>query len=89
MAKRDKIQYICTECGYVSSKWNGCCPGCGTWNTLEEALPSETGAASGGTRPLTDLSSRIHTISDITSENEVRYSTGCGELDRVDRKSVV
>ena len=83
MAKRDKIQYNCTECGYVSSKWSGCCPGCGTWNTLEEVLPSETGAASGGTRPLTDLSSRIHTISDITSENEVRYSTGCGELDRV------
>jgi DNA repair protein RadA/Sms len=30
-----------------------------------------------------DLSSRIHGISDISSSTEVRYSTGCKELDRV------
>lgn len=82
MAK-NRIEYICTECGRTSSKWNGCCPGCGQWNTLEEALPSELPTRGGSNRPLVDLSSRIHLISDISSENEVRYSTGCSELDRV------
>ncbi len=35
MAK-DKIQYVCTECGYDSPKWIGKCPACGEWNTLVE-----------------------------------------------------
>ena len=81
MAKAPKIEYICTECGRTSSKWNGCCPGCGRWNTIEEVLSSEIENA--GNRPLIDLSSRIKRVSEIGQTSEVRYSTGCGELDRV------
>lgn len=80
MAKRDRIEYICTECGHASSKWNGCCPGCGKWNTMEEALSSEIREEK---RPVADLSARIHPIADISMEQEIRYGTGCGELDRV------
>ena len=29
MAKKDRPVYICRECGYESTKWNGCCNGCG------------------------------------------------------------
>ena len=35
MAK-DKIQYVCTACGYDSPKWIGKCPSCGEWNTFVE-----------------------------------------------------
>lgn len=35
MAK-DKIQYVCTACGYDSPKWIGKCPACGEWNTFVE-----------------------------------------------------
>ena len=38
MAKPKTI-YRCTECGYESAKWNGKCPSCGAWNTLEEDVP--------------------------------------------------
>ena len=31
-----KTLYICTECGYRSSKWLGKCPACGEWNCMEE-----------------------------------------------------
>ncbi len=82
MAKRDRIEYICTECGKVTSKWNGCCTGCGKWNTLEEVLSSEV-PVSGAARAAVDLSSRIRKLGVIPAEEEVRYSTGCGELDRV------
>lgn len=78
MAK-SRTAYICTECGHVSSKWNGCCPGCGAWNTMEESLS----APNPEKRTVTDLSGRIHPIADISMEQEIRYSTGCGELDRV------
>ena len=36
MAGKIKTVYICSQCGYESSKWNGRCPSCGEWNTLEE-----------------------------------------------------
>ncbi len=80
MAKKDRIIYVCSECGFESSKWNGCCQGCGAWNTLEETIPLTSGRNS---HPLRDLSSRIHTIGEISTDSEVRYGTGCGELDRV------
>lgn len=35
MAK-EKIQYVCTSCGYDSPKWIGRCPSCGEWNTFAE-----------------------------------------------------
>jgi len=39
MAK-DKIQYVCTACGYDSPKWIGKCPACGEWNTFAEQRTS-------------------------------------------------
>ena len=35
MAK-DKIAYVCTNCGQESQKWIGKCPACGQWNTFKE-----------------------------------------------------
>ena len=35
MAK-DKIAYVCSNCGQESAKWMGKCPGCGQWNTFKE-----------------------------------------------------
>ena len=33
---KDKIQYVCSACGYDSPKWIGKCPSCGEWNTFVE-----------------------------------------------------
>lgn len=38
MAGKAKSVYICSECGYESPKWFGCCPGCGEWNTMNEEI---------------------------------------------------
>jgi len=37
MATRAKTQYVCSECGGTSLKWQGQCPHCNAWNTLAEA----------------------------------------------------
>ena len=79
MAKKEKMQFVCTECGWTSPKWNGCCQSCGAWNTLEEVTP----VANQAMKTFTNLSDKIHLISDISSENEIRYHTGSSELDRV------
>ena len=38
MASKSKTIYICSQCGYESAKWFGCCPGCSEWNTMEEDI---------------------------------------------------
>ncbi|MBQ1797161.1 MAG: DNA repair protein RadA, partial [Prevotella sp.] len=35
MAK-DKIAYVCDNCGQESTKWLGKCPSCHQWNTFRE-----------------------------------------------------
>lgn len=36
MAKKTKITFLCTNCGYSSLKWLGRCPECAQWNSFEE-----------------------------------------------------
>ena len=33
---KSKIEYVCSECGNVTSKWFGKCQACGAWNSIEE-----------------------------------------------------
>lgn len=83
MAK-SKYIYTCNQCGYESSKWNGKCPSCGAWNSFEEDIaekPSAAGHSSQSTAA--DLSGRIMELENIGADDDVRYDTGLGELNRV------
>ena len=88
MAAKLKSVYICSSCGYESAKWNGRCPSCGEWNTFEEevveAAPKKAGAKKAPSALNgEDCSDKVRTLSQIDTEDEIRYSTGAGELDRV------
>lgn len=75
--------FYCTECGNETSKWAGRCPSCGAWNTIvEQAAPKTTVSAKGrgGVMP---LRTKAHPIGDLSAEEELRFPTGMGELDRV------
>lgn len=80
MAGKIKSFYICTECGYESAKWYGCCPGCGEWNCMEEDIrtPSQQKATKAAVKTVT-----AQTINEISAEDEIRFKTGMTELDRV------
>ena len=80
MASKNKTVYICSECGFESPKWNGCCPSCGEWNTMNEEIISSN--VSKNTSALTE-SLVAQKISEISSEDEIRFKTGMSELDRV------
>lgn len=83
-----KTVYICSRCGHESSKWNGKCPSCGEWNTLEEdvieVMPSKSGLGktSAAVKPV-DITSKIVTLAGIDVDEDIRYSTGVNELNRV------
>ena len=75
MAK-DRVTFICGECGYESAKWMGKCPQCESWNTMAEfaevkVKPTAAGAA---------VSQKL---SKVTPLPQKRISAGMAELDRV------
>lgn len=82
MAKLKQV-YVCSNCGYESSKWNGKCPNCGEWNTFEESAAVVSSGSKPSSRTV-NITSNIKVLSEIDgSFDEVRYSTGLAELDRV------
>ena len=70
--------YVCSECGYQSARWLGKCPGCGSWNTLEEYSPEPEIKKSAVT-----VLSEVQSLSSLGTPDYIRQETGCGELDRV------
>ena len=83
MAKAKTVFY-CTNCGNETPRWQGKCPACGAWNTIEEHI--EKPAATGGSRAKSSpvgQSRRPQRLQEIPIDGETRFSTGMGELDRV------
>ena len=74
-----KTVFYCSECGNETAKWMGQCPACGAWNTLVEA-PKEPKMVL-GTRAKRIAQPKL--ISELDVEEELRFSTGIGEFDRV------
>ncbi|MEM9864469.1 MAG: DNA repair protein RadA [Myxococcota bacterium] len=81
-AKKQKVQYVCTNCGHTSPRWMGRCGGCGEWNTLEEQVhkPSEKARERTGTE--SRQGGAATRIADVSMEDAARLRTGIGELDR-------
>ena len=77
-----KTVFFCTDCGTETPKWMGRCPGCGAFNTMQEhiekpAAPGRVKAAAVG------ANRRAQSISQVDDQQEIRFFTGMGELDRV------
>lgn len=77
-----KTLFFCKECGAETPRWMGRCPGCGAWNTLVEH--TEAPAPSGKTvrRPVGE-GPAVKRLNQIEGGDELRFSTGMDELDRV------
>ena len=81
MAKTKTVFY-CTSCGNESPKWQGRCTACGEWNTLVEHIEKPAAAGRGISAPV-GVSRTAQRLCEVNSDDELRFSTGMGELDRV------
>ena len=80
--KGDKTMYICTECGYKSTKWYGKCPGCDEFNTLEETTVSEK--SSRAVSPVIAMQrARASKLDVLDTPEYIRMGSGMSEFDRV------
>lgn len=81
MAKTKTVFY-CTACGNESPKWQGRCTACGAWNTMEEHIEKPIASGRAKVAPV-GISRTPQKLREVTSDREIRFSTGMGELDRV------
>ena len=78
MVKTQTI-FVCTNCGNRTSRWQGKCPNCGQWNTLEEQTVV-TGKATASALGKLALPVPLNTVN---VEERKRIHTGIGEFDEV------
>ena len=79
---KSKTQYQCTACGGTAPKWQGRCPHCGEWNTLEETVVLPV-ATSGRFQSWAAEAGQVQNLAHVTAVEVPRTPTGMGELDRV------
>lgn len=72
---KSKTVFICSDCGYSTSRWAGRCSNCDAWNTLESADKDD---ATIGLEP-----AEVTKLSDISVGRTERLPTGLDEWDRV------
>ena len=92
MAK-DKIAYVCSNCGQESPKWIGKCPSCGQWNTFKEIRVENSSPKLGEVRrglnsaqsaqSLAASVARVLRLSDISDHDDRRIDMHDEELNRV------
>ena len=89
MAK-DKIAYVCSNCGQESTKWIGKCPSCGQWNTFKEIrIAGDTGqqaarsAAASVRAAVSGSKHRPLFLHEISAKDEPRIDMKDEELNRV------
>ncbi|HWK69717.1 DNA repair protein RadA [Pollutimonas sp. M17] len=79
MAKA-KTLFTCSDCGGSCPKWEGKCPHCGAWNTLQETR--DAAAAAHRYAPLAGASP-VRSLAEIEARELPRQPTGISEFDRV------
>ena len=82
MATKIKTVFVCSNCGYESSKWLGKCPGCNEWNSFYEEKITKTNDKIGG-QALEKKSCKPLKLNEVIGKENSRVSTGFDELDRV------
>jgi len=86
MAK-DKIAYVCSNCGQESAKWIGKCPACGQWNTYKEIRVADTRQQAATSAAATAghqlRKNKVLRLRDISAKDDPRIDMHDGELNRV------
>ncbi len=79
MAKVKSV-YVCQSCGGMSAKWQGQCPNCEAWNSMEESV--EENASNSRFQSLAKAAPKQR-LAIIEAEDLPRLSTCIDEFDRV------
>jgi DNA repair protein RadA/Sms len=77
---KPRLQFRCSECRHITTKWVGRCPECGAWGTVTEV--AVLASLAGTRRGMAPISPAVP-ISAVDPDRTRHLSTGVSELDRV------
>ncbi|MDX9892795.1 MAG: DNA repair protein RadA [Patescibacteria group bacterium] len=80
MSKQSSELFICSHCDAQSPKWQGRCPECGKWGTLEKTSLSQVPETN---KSATSAPGKVVDFNNITAQDFSRTKTGLEEFDRV------
>ncbi len=86
---KNKIAFVCTDCGTEHGQWQGQCASCKAWNTLSQINLGNAGSSSPVTKAdfrkqgYSGEKSNVQNLSDIDLEALPRFSSTIDEMDRV------
>lgn len=79
---RPVSEYVCNNCGHVTTKWSGKCEACRQWNTISEMAGSAAPPIGRGAKKIKGKRVELAPLAGNDKEPERRKS-GIGEFDRV------
>ena len=79
---RAASEYVCNQCGNVTTKWSGKCESCEQWNTISEIAGSSAPPVGRGAKKAKGKSVELAPLAGDDKEPE-RRKFGIGEFDRV------
>ena len=78
---REKRRFVCQECGYITPRSLGRCPGCQSWQSFAEEIEQLDTASKH--RGIGQASGEPEPISQVMASEVERHVTGMAEFDRV------
>ncbi len=87
---RTRVTFLCRACGSSHPKWQGKCPDCGAWDSLEKFTPppeEEAGGAIGAAAQWLSAESGVggqaQPLEEVSTADAPRCPSGIAEFDRV------
>jgi len=77
---KQKIKYVCQQCGFEALRWLGRCPDCSAWNSLVEEVEQSKGSKIGTVQ---SSDTEPCTLSSVESLAVERLDLGLAEFNRV------
>lgn len=78
MPSKSTTQFVCSNCGFATSRWQGRCPECNEWNTFAEQRPLV--ARKGG---VATAAGKVERLGEVMNQSFSRLSSGMSEFDLV------
>lgn len=78
---KKKIIFECSECNHQTPKWNGQCPSCFQWNTMEEKEIKK--GRSGNKLQVVQKTKEAQKLKEVKDSRSDRIVTGISEFNRV------
>ena len=85
MAK-NKLMYVCDQCGYESVQWIGKCPSCNAWNSFKEIRVAPVSSKKNTVSIASSFqgnTSSVKPLLSVQAAQQQRIDTGDSELNRV------